>query len=69
MRDRFTAADESSGIPNRSFAVAEGKPSNARPAPASTIAVTVCNVFMVIRINGVTQLAKTMAPHKFGATA
>src|SRR4051812_29344942 len=45
-RAKVTAAAESSGIPSRSDAVAEGTASRATPAPASASAVTVNRVFM-----------------------
>jgi hypothetical protein len=45
-RPSATAAGVSSGEPNSNFTDADGKASNARPAPSSITALTVCNVFM-----------------------
>jgi hypothetical protein len=68
-RARLMAAGEFSAAPSRSDAVAEGKPSSAKPAPASMTAVTVCSFFMVTRIRRFHVVQrKAVAPHKTGAT-
>src|SRR4051812_28416415 len=68
MRAMISAAADSSGVPSSSHAVSDGKPASARPAPASTRAVTICKLFMVVQTDSLPGVRKKRGPRTEGAT-